>query len=512
MARIILFRPIEFYSYRLALFRPPLGLLYLAAELKKNNFSVVVIDAFTSPDWETVLRRSLGSDTILAGVGVMTGYQIKGALDFARIVKQSGSAPVVWGGLHASLVPRQTIDHELVDMVVIGEGEHKIVRLATCLLKGGSLREVPGIMFKHNGEIVSTSRAEGFIDMNRLPLPDYGQLNVDHYMQSEESLMGEGIRSLDLNTDRGCPYRCGFCYNLTYNHRKWRCMDAERVLENASELTEKYHLTGINFVGDNFCVNPQRVRSICKGILERGLQLRWHMDIRIDTFLQLDDQLLDLLKRSGCHRLTFGVESGSQRVLDYIKKDIRAEDVLKAHKRARSYGFAVSYHFMVGFPDETRKDILLTLRLIRRLLRNDDVQIFGPSIYVPYPGTPLYLRSIERGFIPPRSLESWIPYDWDTCPRYPWQSSAHRRHIRYAKFLVEQAAAERRQSRMGRIIKSFFRLRLSAYALGLTLTGLDIHLLMLLQTLWKLTLKRPRKWSCTPPGPSASTIGPAKNL
>lgn len=262
-------------------------------------------------------------------------------------------------------------------------------------------------------------------------------------------------------------------------------MGADQVLIATTRLVEKYRLQAINFVGDNFGVNADRVQAICEGIICRGLSLKWHMDIRIDTFLRFSNELLKLLKRSGCHCLTFGVESGAQRILDLIKKDLRVKDVFVAHQRAKAMGFAVNYHFMIGLPDETQQDILQTLRLICRLIRDPHVYIFGPSIYIPYPGTPLYERSMALGFKPPQDLESWVSYDWQNRPKLPWQACSYRRYLNDIQFVVEQTTAVRRKQLPGKIIKAYFRIRLWSYAHGFALKGLDVALFRLLRAIFR---------------------------
>jgi anaerobic magnesium-protoporphyrin IX monomethyl ester cyclase len=209
MDNVILFRPRERYSGKLATHKAPLGLICLGTALKSKGYSPKIIDCETSTDWQMELENAVDKDTIIAGVGVMTGYQIKGALDFSRAIKQIKPVPVVWGGLHPSLLPDQTIQHELVDIVVIGEGEDILVRLADKISKGDSLETIPNIIFKKNGDIIKTSYKKPFIDMDTLNKHDYDLIDTEYYASFDSGYYKDRLsRCLDINTDRGCPHRC----------------------------------------------------------------------------------------------------------------------------------------------------------------------------------------------------------------------------------------------------------------------------------------------------------------
>jgi len=478
MADVILFRPTEVYSEAMSSHRAPLGLLYLASEIAARGFSVKIIDTETTKNWEEALGSAMEETTLLAGVGVMTGYQIRGAIDFATAVKRISKVPVVWGGLHPSLLPEETLRHEAVDIVVIGEGEATLADLVEAMKNHVSPDGVCNILYKRNGEIIHTQRTERFLEMDKLRLPDYRLVDVEYYANQKRSYMGERERCLDLNTDRGCPNRCGFCYNLRYNSRRWRGMSAEKVLDAVTDMVNRYRIDTINFTSDNFFVNKERVRAVAAGLIERKLNVVWQADMRIDTFLQYDDALLSLIKRSGCAELTFGVESGSDKILQLICKDIRVADVLRAHDRALDFGFRVNYHFMIGFPDETAADIKATAGLIYSLSKKEGVTLFGPAIYTPYPGTPLFDRSVQLGFRQPKSLEEWTTYDFHSLPKFPWFTWRYKRYLTEVQYVTSRAITwHDNMDRRGR--KKYYRLRLFGISHGVSLLGLDILLMQI---------------------------------
>ncbi|OGR40906.1 MAG: hypothetical protein A2X35_02955 [Elusimicrobia bacterium GWA2_61_42] len=473
MAQIILFRPNA--SHRL-LKRSPLGLVYIATPLAQKGYTVEIIDQGISSDWKEKLQKALGPDTICAGVSVMTGSSIAAGLEFSRVIKEGRDLPVVWGGIHPSLLPEQTLQNPFIDAVVIGEGEKKFSDLVACYENKGPLELVKGIGFKKNGAVVINPGADN-LDMDDLPLPDFSLIDIEHYIRESKSLF-DGRRCLDLNVDRGCPYRCAFCYNIKFNRRKWRAMSAGRMLDVLEALKNKYRLGAVNFVSDNFFVDKERSAAVCRGLVERNLDLKWHSDIRIDTFLQYDAAALDLIKRSGCDNLTFGVESGADRVLKQIDKDITVSQVLEAHKKAVAAGFKANYHFMLGFPEETRADILETLKTAASLTEDLNTNVYGPAMYIPYPGTPLFDKCVQLGFTPPSRLEDWSAFDWEETSKLPWFSSGDKSFMNEVQTLARGGFHNNlRAGFVTSLVYFYCRLRLWGLRYGVTLHDLDTKLM-----------------------------------
>lgn len=469
MAEIILFRPNA--SHRL-LKRSPLGLVYIATPLVQQGWTVEIIDQGISADWREKLKKALGPETVCAGVSVMTGSAIAAGLEFSRFVRENSNIPVVWGGIHPSLLPEQTLRNPFVDAVVIGEGEKKFAELAACYKAGGSPEQVKGIGFKKNGAIVFTPEAEP-LKMDELPLPDFSLIDIEYYIRESKSLF-DGRRCLDLNVDRGCPYRCAFCYNIKFNRRRWRAMSAGRLLEIIETFKARYQLGAVNFVSDNFFVDKERAAAVCRGLVERKLDIKWHSDIRIDTFLQYDAAGLELIRKSGCDTLTFGVESGADPVLKQIDKDITVAQVLEAHKRVVAAGFKANYHFMLGFPEETRADILETLKTAAILTRDRNTNVYGPAMYIPYPGTPLFDKCVQLGFVAPERLEDWSAFDWEETSKLPWFGAADKSFMNEVQTLARGGFHNNLRSGFATSLVYFYcRLRLWGLRHGVTLNDLD---------------------------------------
>lgn len=459
MADVILFRPKVFEGEARAIRpRPPIGLLFVATPLIKNNYKVKIIDEEASISWLQELNKELNGSTICVGVSSMTGTQILGGLKFAKIVKDRFDIPVVWGGLHASMLPEQTVENNLVDIVVRGEGEESFLKIVTALKHGSSLKDIPNVWWKENSRIYSSPK-EQFVNLNNLPLLPYRLLDCEKYINIKRSSHPNCKRIFDLNTDRGCPHRCGFCYNININDQKWRGLTAPKVIEQLEYLVKEFSLDGVNLLADNFFVDQKRVIDICTEIIKRRIKITWHADCRIDYFARYDNSFIDLLKRSGCKLLTFGIESGSRRILNLMNKDISLDEVFKANEKLSKWQIGVSYHFMAGFPEETKEDLLQTYKVMLKLYdQYPNATFLGPSIYTPYPGTPLYYKSLEMGFKPPEKLEDWARFGWDEKTCLPFIKPSYSKWLMKSVDVVKSANVIKRVSGL-RLMGWWFRIR-----------------------------------------------------
>ena len=410
MRPIVLLRPSEgLYS---KVFRPwvPLSLLGAAAKLDEAGYPIILIDRRASADWKSDLRQALTQNPICVGVTSMTGSQITSALEMSAYVKQYSSAPVVWGGVHATLFPLQTVEHPLIDVVVKGEGEESFLQLVLRLEQGQSLRGLEGVVYKDHGGIVSNPDRP-FLDLNTLPPMPYHILDVDQYLHR----YFDEDRVLEFETSRGCPFNCTFCYNPLYSQRRWRALSAPRVLELLTPLVETYGVNAFHFVDDGFFIDYERTREIMTGVLQR----RWSIKMgfqgsRIDTFDQMSDADLELIIKAGGAYLQVGVESGSPRILEILNKRIHPDQVMAFNRRLTRYPrMTVYYNFMFGFPTETREDVLQTTALAWALLRdNPQALISAFHFYKPYPGTLLREQIVHMDDVTPATLEGWGTFNW----------------------------------------------------------------------------------------------------
>jgi len=436
MAEIILFNPLC-DPKRISFTIPPWALLYVSSGLVEDKYDVAIIDQNTEVTWKKRLREKLQADTILVGVTAMTGLQINYALKFIREVKRLSKAPIVWGGAHASFFSRQTVMHPLVDYVIVGEGEQTIRELAFALKNKTDVSGIRGLVHKRNGKVLVNKEREftNLDDNKRVP---YELIDVEKYIYKTDYAR----RNFEICTSRGCPHRCGFCYNVCYNKGKWRTMNVEKILENLKEMVEKYQLDGINWREDNFFVDKKRVEAICRAIIDSGLKVKWHCDSRIDYFDKYDDPFIELLVSAGCARITFGIESGSPKVLRKIQKDIEVDQVIRVNQKMKRHGIKCMYHFSFGYIGETMDDVIMTVRLADRLIReNPNAGIWPPSIYTPYPGTPLFDEAVKNGFKVPEKLEDFETLVWAKA-NIPWLTKEEAKKIRAVSYIMSGYASK----------------------------------------------------------------------
>jgi radical SAM superfamily enzyme YgiQ (UPF0313 family) len=429
MPSVILFRPAYDRRSRSApVF--PWALLYLASVLRERGVEVHILDEAVTADYGPVLDRLLErARPVAVGVTTMTGDQIRCGLEFARRVRAKSPAAIVWGGIHPSLLPEQTARHPLVDYAVAGEGEYALAELVDRLAAAKDAGRIPGVYGKNGG----ARRAE-FIDLSQLPEIPYDLADVEKYISARPDL--EARRYFEICTSRGCPHHCGFCYIESVHGSRWRALDAAQALEKIRGLAERFNLDCVSFREDNFFVNRGRVEAIARGLIENGPRIKWAASCRINYFDKYDDAFIDLLKSSGCVLLTFGVESGNDRVLEFIRKGIKVEAVVNVARRVQAAGIRGTYHFMGGFPTETADEFIDTCRLIDRLRRlGPDVVVREMSIFAPYPGVGLIPECVSRGHVEPADFEGWIGMDWAN-PQRPWLTARQSQLISDAQFLI----------------------------------------------------------------------------
>ena len=379
----------------------PLPLLYIAWALRKKDVDVEIFDARLQ-NINTIENK----DYLFVGITSMTGEMLSSAIKAAKYIRNMNPAiPIVWGGVHVSLLPEQSLKSPYVDIVVSGEGELTVQELAETLLKKENLSQVQGISFKHKG-VVFTNPDRKFMDLDEIDIElSYDLIDLKRYSNV----------TFPMHTSRGCPWKCAFCYNLVFNKRRYRAKSVERVLDEIEYVVKKMGYSKLSFsYDDEFFINLKWAKAICQGIIDRNLNIEWDSFCRFDSFCHIDDETLDLIERSGCIGLSFGGESGSTRIRnEIIKKGITTEQMLETTKRLSKRKITQVVSFMSGTPTETIHEQHQTFELLNKLISINPNNLHPNAIvlYTPFPGTPLYELVIrEYGFVPPQSLEKWAEY------------------------------------------------------------------------------------------------------
>ncbi len=414
---IILFYPSSGGSFKSS-YSPPHSMLSLASELI-TEYEIRIIDQRIDPDWKKKLVKYLKTNPLCVAFSAMTGPQIKCALEAAKLVRSvsGNSVKLVWGGVHPSMLPDQTLDNEFVDIIIRGEGEVSFRNLVGKLRKEKSLSEVKGISFKKDGKNKHNPDAPLF-DVNKTkPLP-WHLVNVERYIDKGGLMFEEGTgvkRMLDIGlTSRGCPHKCTFCYNLFFNKGKWRPMTSKKTFELIKQSVDDFNLDGVWVHDDNYFVDHKRVDEVADMMIREKMDIKWtNSGITIFTYKQMADELKKKIVRSGCRSFRFGVETASPRIINLIKKPNTRQDIFAVNKDTKKHDIIPIYSFMIGFPTETKKEILDTCRAMVRLKKENRKSKFHCiSVYTPYPGTPLFDMAVKKGFNPPKSFEGWSEVYW----------------------------------------------------------------------------------------------------
>jgi len=394
----------------------PFGYLHMGAVLKQAGFQVTILDERVDDNFPAQLKSYLVETApLFVGISAMTGGQIASGLSISRYIKTHyPEVPIVWGGIHPTLLPRETIFNENIDIVVKNEGEQTALELAMALRDCKSLNQIKGLVYKKDGHIEETEDRP-FIELVHYPGPDWSLVDVEKYILSDQ----RNQRRLDIYTSRGCPFACGFCYNTIFNKRRWRSQDSKSVLNQIIWLTSNYQLDHIWFSDDNFMANPRRVLEICDGLQKSSLPLTFSASARPE-YIYKNHELMRRIKETGFQTIYMGAESGSDRVLKLINRSRTKSLCLQAARICKEYSIIPIFSFIVGFPGETKQEVIETLDFAKQLQSiNKEAIITDFKIYTPYPGTPLYDLAIKEGLKIPQTLDGWSEYVWGNI-ELPW--------------------------------------------------------------------------------------------
>ncbi len=369
---------------------PPYSLMQLAAILREKGHEVALIDANGEGiSYQDVRYRLLVQSPFDLLIFRFTPTTFDHDLKAAELAKET-SARTITIGLCWTL---QSFAKEILkscdslDIYVLGESEAIVPNLVDALAQGGQreLRMVGGLAYKLGGEVVWTGMPDADIDYDSLPTPAFELVDMCRYYNNTK----RNTRFTVMYTSKGCPYGCIYC---TVRRTKWKAKSAERVVKEICHLVRDYGVKEIGFFDETFTLDRRRVMDICHGLLNEGINLTWYCNTRVD---RVDPELLELMRKAGCRGISYGVESGSQAILDNAKKGHTVEQACNAIKWAKEVGIKTYASFMVGLPGESWSTIQETLEFIKSALPNG-AQF---NVAVPYPGTELYEIAKTNGWI-----------------------------------------------------------------------------------------------------------------
>lgn len=425
--KVVLYNPYAvFYTM-------PLALVTVASHLDRERFDPVLIDGRLEEDPEAAVLREIDGALCL-GVTVLTGAPIHDAIRVTRAAKRHRpDLPVVWGGWHPSMFGTECLDEPAVDVTVQGQGEVTFAEVVERLAAGESLEGCQGTCYRDAGGEVRRNPPRPLRDLNELAPHDYTLIDVERFFEIK------GKRQLDYISSQGCAFRCAFCADPFVYQRKWTGLSPERMGEEIEALWRRHRFDDVNFQDETFFTYAKRVEAVADEFIRRQLPITWAATMRADQCHRLPEEVFVKCKRSGLRRVLIGVESGSQEMIDRIRKDIKIEQVFIAAERCRRHGVAVNFPFIVGFPEETDESVAATLDVAKRLrAMSPDFQT--PFFYFkPYPGTSITEDAVRNGFSLPCDLEEWSAFDFVGSVGGPWVSPEKFRLIENFKFYQQVA-------------------------------------------------------------------------
>ena len=422
---------------------PPLGIISLASYIIKEGHECNVIDL--SIQEEDLNCR--GYDYVAFSV---TTPLLSEAKRLAKNIKENyPNIKIIFGGSHPSL-DTSILKESFIDFLAIGEGEITL----TELLNNRPLKEINGLAYKDKGIKVNKPR-ELIKDLDSLPTPAYNLLDICKYPSHPLSTRKPNI---SIITSRGCPYGCTYCSKSVFG-RTFRAKGYKKVVDEMEYLIKRYGIKEFQIVDDTFTLDKERVKDICKEMIKRKLNVKWMTPNGIRAG-SVDLETLKLMKKAGCYYLYLGIESGSQRILDEIKKEINVEEVVETVNLINKAKIRVGGFFMMGFPKETEEDIEKTINLSLKL-KLDSVK-FG--ILVPFPGSEIFEEYKSKGIIKNFDYSS---YFWHKEPvfeteylskekMFEYYKSAYKRFYLRPTYIIKKILSTRSFSDIKNIINGFF--------------------------------------------------------
>lgn len=365
-----------------AMVLPTLGLAYVAAVLEKIGFRVQILDAaIENMTKEDVIQFILKDNPDIVGINCFTPsyFRVQELVQDPRIKDFT----IILGGPHPTILPKEVMEENpAVNFIIIGEGEETIPELMHAIEKKSGFENIKGIAYRKNSEIVINERRPLIKDLDTIPLPARHLLDLKKY-EAAPSTQRRSFMTNIIST-RGCPYRCTYCSSRNLFGVVHRTHSVQRVIKEIKICLD----TGareIYFLDDNFSANRAWTMKLCDEIIKQGLHKKfiWSMNTRVNL---IDEELLRKMKMAGMYLVHFGVESGSQRLLDMIKKDITLEQSDEAIKLCRRIGVNTRSYGMLGLPTETREESEKTIRFLKKI----NPTTIKVSLLTPYPGSPVF--------------------------------------------------------------------------------------------------------------------------
>jgi len=370
----------------------PTSLIWLATAIK-NNHEVKIFDRNINVSDLDFVNELKNFRPDIMGFTSMTSPILYDIIHLGPIVKKElPSSIIIVGGVHATIEPDSVLNEPYVDYILRGEGDLAFLEFCNVFDKNP----------KKLGELknINHNPLREFVKMNELDFPDYGLIDIKEYGQ------------FFIETTRGCPGKCAFCFNINMwgenGNPCVRTYNTEKTKQLLEEIIEKYGIREFTLADENFTTFKKRSSEVCDFLTKKYKgKINFNIFSRADFF---DDFIAKALKKAGCNSIQFGTESGNQRVLDYLQKNIDVKTQFEAYKTCKRNGLFSDASFMLGIPTETIKELQDTVRFIKK----HKPDVIGPGIFNPLPGTKIFNDLVMQGKIDkPKTLKEWA--DWNSA-------------------------------------------------------------------------------------------------
>lgn len=347
--KILLVRP----NYKSHIITPPLGIGYLSSSLNKNGIKAKIIDGLKENlKNDALLKKIISEKPDAVGITCLTSFYNE-VVTLSKALKEKGYKVII-GGVHPTFLPLETLRDSKADYVVCGEGEIALVKLAKNKFVN---KNIQGVYSKKNLEKGKpVLKAEAVKNLDDLPFPDWKQLNPNTYPRAPHGAVVKNFPIGVIMTTRGCPYQCTFCASRKFYDVKIRYRSPENVISEIKYLVKNFGIREIHFEDDNLTLKRDHVEKICNLLIKNNLKISWACPngIRAD---KVDEDLIKLMKRSGCYFFAFGIESANSKILKNIKKLETISVIKKSIEIADKVGIECQGFFIFGLPGETMKTI-----------------------------------------------------------------------------------------------------------------------------------------------------------
>lgn len=374
----------------------PLNLAYLAGYLRqKVDCQIKILDTeVLCLDYKEIKEAIKKEQPDIAGF-TCPSPTVNHVFRICRMIKEELGPNVITivGGPHPTILPQETLKNSYVDFAIISEGEVTFSELVKAIQdKKTDFKNIKGLCYKQDGRILNSPPREFVSNLDDIPFParDLFDLKL-YYSAPTKKLTSE--QCSPLLTSRGCAFDCIHCASKSIWHRKLRYRSAENIIAEIEECINKFNVKEFNILDDNFTLEKNRALEICQKIIDKNLPIDWICFSRANN---LDEELVSLMSQAGCQKISLGLESGSQEILNLMRKQTTVEQGRKAVKVIRKYGLQVHASFMLGNIGETKRTIRKTIEFAKSL-DLDNATFF---ITCPMPGTDLYYYAKDNGFIP----------------------------------------------------------------------------------------------------------------